>query len=174
MKVLATIATAALLLATPNADDFSRIEIEGNVITFSSNAAQIPVIFSEYRYELRTAEAYNVIETENGYQGYMIKDIGRGVSFELVPTGKFRENTEVSIDGKYYIMDEKNINGEPVRYDINHDSEFNIADLVMIQRYILGASPLTLFQSYRADINGDGRVDTFDIVSFRRAILERE
>ncbi len=47
--------------------------------------------------------------------------------------------------------------------DANNDSEINIADLVSLQRYILGVSA-----EGGTDVNRDGRVDVFDMVSLRQ------
>ncbi len=54
----------------------------------------------------------------------------------------------------------------PIPGDVNFDSEFTIADLVMMSEYLLGKSEL---QSYEmGDMNNDGDVDVYDLVLMRQ------
>ena len=56
--------------------------------------------------------------------------------------------------------------------DINVDGEFNVADLVMMSRYINGVINIDERQTFSADINGDGNIDIFDMIGFRKKLLE--
>lgn len=65
------------------------------------------------------------------------------------------------------------IYGEPVSVDgdLNGDGEIGIADVVFMERYLLGAEKFTKEQYLAADLNSDGSVDTFDMVLFRRLLI---
>ncbi|SFW27387.1 leucine-rich repeat protein [Ruminococcus flavefaciens] len=56
--------------------------------------------------------------------------------------------------------------------DLNGDGALNVADLVMMSRFIKGMTSLDEAQTKSADLNGDGNVDIFDMVEFRKKILE--
>ncbi|MDE6672265.1 MAG: leucine-rich repeat protein [Ruminococcus sp.] len=56
--------------------------------------------------------------------------------------------------------------------DINGDNKLSIADAVLLQNCILGKQELTEEQFKRADLTGDGFVDSFDMVLLRRMIIE--
>ncbi|MBD5160180.1 MAG: leucine-rich repeat protein [Ruminococcus sp.] len=56
--------------------------------------------------------------------------------------------------------------------DINGDNKVSIADAVLLQSYILGGQELTEEKFKRADLTGDGFVDSFDMVLLRRMIIE--
>ena len=55
--------------------------------------------------------------------------------------------------------------------DINTDGKVNIADLVLLQNYILGKIDLTAVQYGAADVITDSRVDIFDLIGQRRLIV---
>ena len=59
----------------------------------------------------------------------------------------------------------------PVKGDVNDDGAMNTADLVMLQKYILGAGKLT--NSSNADINEDGNIDVFDVVGLRKLLIKQ-
>jgi len=58
-----------------------------------------------------------------------------------------------------------------VKGDANNDGVFNIADLVMTQRWLLGNGRLTAWEN--ADVCKDNRIDVFDMVILRRMMIEK-
>lgn len=56
-------------------------------------------------------------------------------------------------------------------YDINLDRQFNIADVVKLQRYLLGDQFDYRFNWRAADICRDGVIDVFDVVAMRKALI---
>lgn len=59
----------------------------------------------------------------------------------------------------------------PESGDMNFDYKINIADAVLLQKYILGKTNLTSIQAECADMNNDGSVDIFDMVLIRKHII---
>ncbi|MDE6834444.1 MAG: dockerin type I repeat-containing protein [Ruminococcus sp.] len=59
----------------------------------------------------------------------------------------------------------------PEHGDLNYDYETNIADAVIFQKYLLGQTDLTSTQYTCADMNYDGYVDVFDMVTLRKHIV---
>lgn len=55
--------------------------------------------------------------------------------------------------------------------DINGDNDVTIADMVMLQSFILGGMELDSEQLAFADLNRDGRVDVFDMVVIRKKLI---
>ena len=60
--------------------------------------------------------------------------------------------------------------GADVTGDVNGDGSVAVADLVMLQKYIIGAGKLTAPDN--ADVNGDGAVDVFDLVALRKLLIK--
>jgi arabinan endo-1,5-alpha-L-arabinosidase len=58
-----------------------------------------------------------------------------------------------------------------IKGDVNSDGELNVADLVMMQKYLLGSEHLN--NSYSADMNEDDRVDIFDNVCLRKNLIAK-
>ena len=56
--------------------------------------------------------------------------------------------------------------------DVNKDSRFNIADLVMMQKYLLGAGGLDDWKF--GDLTDDGRLDSFDMIMMRKQLIGTE
>ena len=52
--------------------------------------------------------------------------------------------------------------------DANGDGKINIADAVLLQRYLLGNAEI----SGNADANQDGVVDIFDMVYIRKLLID--
>lgn len=59
--------------------------------------------------------------------------------------------------------------GKEVIGDVNGDGEVKVADLVMLQKYMLGAGKLETPDL--ADVNSDGNVDVFDLVALRKLLV---
>lgn len=60
--------------------------------------------------------------------------------------------------------------GKEVIGDVNGDGEVKVADLVMLQKYIIGAGKLTTPDM--GDVNGDGNIDIFDLVALRKLLVK--
>ncbi len=59
-----------------------------------------------------------------------------------------------------------------VRGDVNSDGSFGAADLVTMQKWLLGDRSSELADWEAGDLDGDGRLDTFDLVAMRKEILK--
>ena len=57
--------------------------------------------------------------------------------------------------------------------DANGDFEFNVADIITLQRYILHMSDAKIYDWYQADMCQDGEINIFDLVVMRRELLKQ-
>lgn len=57
--------------------------------------------------------------------------------------------------------------------DINSDGYINIADAVLLSKYILAQGTLTPAQAENADMNSDKRLDVFDMILLRQALTDK-
>ncbi|MBQ9898810.1 MAG: carbohydrate-binding protein [Ruminococcus sp.] len=62
---------------------------------------------------------------------------------------------------------------EEVANDVNGDGEFNVADLVLVQKHILAVESLTPQQADRADLIADNIIDIFDMIALRQALAAK-
>lgn len=58
-----------------------------------------------------------------------------------------------------------------VNGDINGDGVVNVSDLVLLSKYILADGSLTAEQAKNADMNNDKRLDVFDMILIRQALI---
>ena len=63
------------------------------------------------------------------------------------------------------------INQSQLKGDINEDGETTVADLVLLQKYMVNKSELTETQLKAADYNSDNLVNVFDAVALRNSFL---
>ena len=57
--------------------------------------------------------------------------------------------------------------------DVNSDGQFNIADLVMLRNWMLGAGDAELSDWKAADLSKDGRINAYDFCLMRRLLAEK-
>ena len=57
--------------------------------------------------------------------------------------------------------------------DANGDFEFNVADLITLQRYILHMPDAKIYDWYQVDRCPDGEINIFDLVVMRRELLQK-
>ena len=55
--------------------------------------------------------------------------------------------------------------------DVNADNQFNIADAVLLQRWLLGDNEAKLINWQAADLCEDGRLDVFDMIAIRQLLV---
>ena len=59
-----------------------------------------------------------------------------------------------------------------VRGDVNSDGVLSAADLVLMQKWLLGVHDAKLADWEAGDLCADGRLDTFDLTTMRKEILK--
>ncbi|WP_028517643.1 leucine-rich repeat protein [Ruminococcus flavefaciens] len=104
-----------------------------------------------YAYELKAGDGEKLGDTViHGYKGSTAEAYAQmyGIKFEAL------DNTAIYKDG-----------------DLNGDGQFNVGDLVLMNRYIHGTYTFNEKQYKSADLNGDGNADVFDVIEFRKKIL---
>lgn len=58
--------------------------------------------------------------------------------------------------------------------DVNSDGEFNVADVVTLQKWLLAVPDAKLADWKAADLCNDNKLDVFDLIFMRRALLKNE
>ncbi|NLP26759.1 MAG: glycosyl hydrolase family 9, cellulase [Clostridiales bacterium] len=64
-------------------------------------------------------------------------------------------------------------NGEDIELkgDINFDGIVDAEDALLLKNYLLGANVLTSEQAINADINGDDKIDSFDLIKLKKQLF---
>lgn len=57
--------------------------------------------------------------------------------------------------------------------DVNNDGEFSVADVVMLQKWLLAVSGIKLDNWKVADLNEDNRLNVFDLCLMRRMLIQK-
>lgn len=64
--------------------------------------------------------------------------------------------------------------GETIKGDCNDDGKFNVADVVLLQRWLL-AVPNTQLKNWKAaDLYKDDRLDVFDLCLMKQELLKQK
>ncbi len=59
-----------------------------------------------------------------------------------------------------------------IRGDLNNDETFSIADVVMMQKYLLKATDAEFYELRSGDFNDDGVIDIFDLIILKEELLK--
>lgn len=62
--------------------------------------------------------------------------------------------------------------GSFIKGDVNADGSFNVADVVMLQKWLVSARDINLPDWKAADLNEDGKLDVFDLCVMKRKLIE--
>ena len=55
--------------------------------------------------------------------------------------------------------------------DLNNDKTINIKDVTLLSRYVNGLAVLNMYQLEKADINGDGIINSDDVTTLQISLL---
>lgn len=58
--------------------------------------------------------------------------------------------------------------------DINRDGKFGIADVVTMQKWLLGSKDVDMTDWTRADLYPDGKLDVYDACLMREKLVEKD
>ena len=66
-----------------------------------------------------------------------------------------------------------NKNTESISGDLNNDSEFSVADVVLLQKWLLSATDAKLENWKSADLCKDDRLDVFDLCLMKQMLIQK-
>lgn len=151
-------------------EDFKELDNNMTMLktTFIDNG--IPVIIGEYGCPKKNKDADSVrlflsSVCETAYENQLcpvLWDISE-LHYDRNNCKMYDEELKNSIMS---VVETKTIKG-----DINNDGQFNIADAVKFNNYLISNDTLTNEQIKIADLNEDGVADVFDLVLFRQMVI---
>ena len=183
-----------------NPDTYQLETIENRTDTAALNVYESVV--RDYSYGNKSATVKNVspaanrmlvsCSADNGSFSYYESEIhpdinGNAVIEKLGTAGEYNvifmnEKTELgtasfrlSSKGTVTDMVEFEYTGNAVNCetgDLDFNGSINIADLVIMQRYLLAAQKISSSQFYVADLYNDGKTDVFDMIVLRKKLIE--
>lgn len=182
-----------------NPDTYQLETIENRTDTAALNVYSSVV--SEYSHGNKSVTVKNVpltanrilvsCSTDDGnfsyYESEIYPDLNGNATIEKLGTaGEYNvvfmnEKTELGI-ASFYLNSKGAITnkvefeytGTVINYetgDLDFNGSINVADLVIMQRYLLAAQNISSSQFYVADLNADGRTDVFDMIVLRKKLL---
>ncbi len=131
-------------------------------VPFSELVAGDP---ANYSTDVYNGIAYNGAETmrkkcelARGYGGIMIWEITQDAPAEYSLLKIIKEN----------ILSDSS---DSIIGDVDLDGNFNTADIILLQKYLLHLHPLSEDQFSAADVTKDGKADAFDLTVLKRMLL---
>lgn len=126
-----------------------------------------------------TAYAGDIITT--GYNGVVFDTIEYSNNNNIIclPYGRQvyikskRMDTSITFSSYNKSMSTVNFTKDIGNGDINGDGDITLKDISALSDYLLGRGRLSTSQFYTADMNGDGKVNVFDMVYLKRAFLKK-
>ena len=94
----------------------------------------------------------------------------------LLPEGDYYASIAAIWEDKSFRISEKipfsvSKSDEPCIGDCNADGEFNVADVILLQKWILAVPNTNLPNWQAADLCEDGKLDVFDLVMMKRLLI---
>lgn len=117
------------------------------------------VIFQEHGTYNLTKDYYN--DDSKNLLNYEYGDV-----IEITFTYLKSDNAIINVSSLNMI---KNIRDDKISGDVNNDGVFNVADVVSLQKWLIGESSLENWQS--ADLNKDDVIDVFDLVLLKQMLI---
>lgn len=154
--------------------EYSIIDDSGNALTVvdgsSEDGANIAVLPSDNS----AAQRFRLIENTDGSYSFMTVSSG-GVRCIDVYNISMEDGANICQwefwggDGQKFILEPFN-EPEHIKGDVNADKQFNVADLVMMQKFLLGNGSLTDWKA--GDLCEDERINVFDMIVMRKLITD--
>lgn len=156
-----------------------RSEMDMMKINFTDNG--IPVIIGEYGCPTKNKEPESVQKFlssvceeayKRGHCPVMWSTPGEHYDRETYKiTDQELQKKLFAIGGKEYSPRENTITS--VQGDVNNDGEFNISDVVLFQKWLLGVSNTALVNWKNADLCEDDLLDVFDMIKMRKLLIKK-
>lgn len=109
---------------------------------------------------------YTVFTSSSDYGSCYYSDFSTDTQAKIVQ----KKYDPTKTDYTRFILEPVPASSTKMMGDINSDGEVGVADLVLLQQFILGAEK-ELTNLDNADFNLDGTIDTFDLILFRRRLV---
>lgn len=151
-------------------DDEGRFDIPDAPDIQESDKASFTDTITESADTYVVFEEHGKYQLENGYYGddesknLFYYEVGDVVEVDFIYN--ILTNTITNMSSVKLI---KNIRDDKVSGDINSDGEFSIADVVMMQKYLIGTDSITDWQA--GDLHEDGIIDVFDLVAMKQKLI---
>jgi len=153
------ITSDTIVALTANQSVYAKWELRRYVITFDATGGTAETGSKQVTY----GKAYGVLPsaTKDGdeFIGWFTED-----GIEITSASIVEIDSDITLYAKWASDD--------VIGDVNADGAFNVADVVMMQKWLLCAGGLTDWQA--GDLCRDDRIDVFDLCLMKRLLIEKE
>lgn len=148
--------------------DLTKVTIPDSVVKISYRAFSGCLSLQE----ITIPASVEVIEAENFRYDYDSFGYGNTCDFDFTIYGHKGTAAETYANENDCIFVDLDA-PQKIVGDINSDGKANVADAILLQKYLLAAEKLTKEQYEAADLISDGSVDAFDMIEMRRIIIKK-
>ncbi len=150
--------------------EYSITDNNGNAVTVENGSSEDGANVSLSKFTGDTSQRFRLKENGDGSYSFMTLSSGGVRCLDVF---------NISTDDGANICQWEYWNGtgqrfflekiQNIRGNVNADDEFSVADVVMMQRFILGSGQLT--DSLAGDLTGDGCLDVFDLCLMKTELI---
>lgn len=144
-----------------------------NVGNCSELMEQKELSISDKNYDGSGHWSINLVDKTGNKYYYGLNILASTLGIDIVYGSEIGDIYSFAFNNGNIVIPLASLNEGVLLGDVNADSKFNVADVVTLQKWLLGASDLTLPNWEAADLCEDGELNAFDLCVMKQKLINK-
>ncbi|MGN0494687.1 MAG: dockerin type I repeat-containing protein [Lachnospiraceae bacterium] len=144
-----------------------------NVGNCSELMEQKELSISDKNYDGSGHWSINLVDKTGNKYYYGLNILASTLGIDIVYGSEIGDIYSFAFNNGNIVIPLASVNEEVLLGDVNADSKFNVADVVTLQKWLLGAPDVTLPNWEAADLCKDGELNAFDLCVMKQELINK-